>query len=71
MNGWVLAMRCPDATLAPMIQSGLEAEGIPSVLLNKQDSSYVGMAFASRPVEIWVQESHAEHAEAWLNSLEG
>jgi hypothetical protein len=71
MNGWVLVMQCPDATMAPLFQGGLEAEGIPTVLLNKQDSSYVGMCFATRPVEIWVHESHAEQAEAWLNSLEG
>jgi hypothetical protein len=70
MKGWVLAMRCPDANLAPLIQGGLESEGIPSVLLNKQDSSYVGMAFASRPVEVWVPEAHAEQAEAWLKSLD-
>jgi hypothetical protein len=71
MNGWVLAMRCPDANLAPLIQGGLESEGIPAVVMNKQDSSYVGMSFATRPVEIWVPEAHAEQAQAWLNSLEG
>lgn len=70
MKGWVLAMRCPEANLAPLIQGGLESEGIPSVLLNKQDSSYVGMAFASRPVEVWVPVAHAEQAEAWLKSLD-
>ena len=71
MNGWVLAMRCPDANLAPLIQGGLESEGIPAVVMNKQDSSYVGMCFATRPVEIWVPEAHAEQAQVWLNSLEG
>ena len=70
MKGWVLATRCPDATMAPLIQGGLDAEGIPSVLLNKQDSSYVGMYFATRPVEIWVPDIHAEAASAWLNSME-
>ena len=69
MKGWVLAMRCPDANLAPIIQEGLGSEGIPSVILNKQDSSYVGMAFASRPVEVWVPVTHAKQAEDWLNSL--
>ena len=71
MNGWVLVMKCPDANMAPLIQGGLEAEGIPAVLMNKQDSSYAGMCFATRPVEIWVPESQAEQAQAWLNSLEG
>ena len=56
--------------MAPLIQGGLDAEGIPSVLLNKQDSSYVGMCFAVRPVEIWVPEGHADAAEKWLQSLE-
>ena len=54
MKGWMLVTRCPDATMAPLIQGGLEAEGIPCVVMNKQDSSYVGMCFAVRPVEIWV-----------------
>ena len=71
MKGWVLATRCQDATMAPLIQGGLDSVGIPSVLLNKRDSSYVGMAFASRPLEIWVPEVHAEDAQAWLKSLEG
>lgn len=71
MNGWVLVMKCPDANMAPLIQGGLESEGIPAVVMNKQDSSYVGMSFATRPVEIWVPETHAEQAQAWLNSLEG
>ena len=70
MKGWVLAMRCPDANLAPLIQEGLGSEGIPSVILNKQDSSYVGMCFAVRPVEIWVPEGHADAAEKWLQSLD-
>jgi hypothetical protein len=56
--------------MAPLIQGGLDAEGIPSVLLNKQDSSYVGMCFAVRPVEIWVPEGHADAAEKWLQSLD-
>ena len=38
MKGWVLVTRCPDATMAPLIQGGLEAEGIPCVVMNKQDS---------------------------------
>jgi len=63
-------MKCPDANMAPLIQGGLEAEGIPAVVMNKQDSSYVGMCFAIRPVEIWVPEAHGEQAQAWLNSLE-
>ena len=70
MKGWVLATRCLDATMAPLIQGGLDAEGIPSVLLNQQDSSYVGMCFAVRPVEIWVPEGHADAAEKWLQSLD-
>jgi hypothetical protein len=71
MNGWVLVMQCPDANMAPLIQGGLESEGIPSVLMNKQDSSYVGMAFATGPVEVWVPETHADQAAAWFKSLEG
>ena len=71
MKGWVLVTRCPDATMAPLIQGGLESEGIPAVVMNKQDSSYVGMCFAVRPVEIWVPEAHAIAAEAWLKSMEG
>ena len=54
-----------------MLQSGLEAQGIPSVLLNKQDSSYVGMCFATRPVEIWVPEGQMEEAKAWLEAPKG
>jgi len=56
--------------MAPLVQGGLESHGIPSVVMNKQDSSYVGMCFATRPVEIWVPEVHAEAASAWLNSME-
>ena len=59
MKGWVLPDR-HDANMAPVIQGGLEAEGIPTVLMNKQDSSYVGIA--TRPVEIWVPESHSKQA---------
>ena len=65
MKGWVLAKTCPDANLAPLLQSGMEAADSP-VLVNKQDSSYVGMAFASRPVELWVPEERAEEAAEWL-----
>ncbi len=70
MKGWVLAMHCHDANMATVIQGGLEAEGIPVVLMNKQDSSYVGMCFATRPVEIWVPESHGEQAKVWLQNLQ-
>ena len=70
MKGWALAMHCHDANMAQVIQGGLEAEGIPAVLMNKQDSSYVGMCFATRPVEIWVPESHSEQARAWLQNLQ-
>ena len=70
MKGWVLATTCPDANLAPLLQSGLEVAGIPAVVVNKQDSSYVGMCFAVRPVEIWVPEGHADAAEKWLQSLD-
>ena len=42
-----------------------------AVLLNKQDSSYVGMCFATRPVEIWVPEGQMEEAKAWLEAPEG
>ena len=69
MKGWVLAMHCHDANMAPVIQGSLEAEGIPAVLMNKQDSSYVGMCFATRPVEIWVPESHSEQAKDWLLNI--
>ena len=69
MKGWVLATTCPDANLAPLLQSGLEAAGIPAVVVNKQDSSYVGMCFATRPVEIWVPESHSEQAKDWLLNI--
>lgn len=71
MKGWVLATTCPDANFAPMLQSGMESAGIPTVLMNRQDSSYVGMAFASRPLEIWVPKEHAEEAANWLNALDG
>ena len=70
MKGWVLAMHCLDANMAPVIQGGLEAEGIPVVLMNKQDSSYVGMCFATRPVEIWVPESNSEQAKTWLQNIQ-
>ena len=71
MKGWVLATTCPDANLAPLHQSGMEAAGIPAVVVTNQDSRDVGMCFATRPVEIWVPEEHAEPAAAWLNALEG
>lgn len=71
MRGWVLVKTCPDANLAPLLQSGMESAGIPTVVVNKQDSSYVGMAFASRPVELWVPEERAEEAAEWLYTLEG
>ena len=70
MKGWVLATRCPDAAMVPMVQGGLKSEGIPSVVMNRQDSSYVGMCFAGHPVEIWVPEAHATAAEAWLKAME-
>ena len=70
MKGWKLAVQCHDAGMAPLLQSGLEAQGIPSVLLNKQDSSYVGMCFATRPVEICVPEGKMEEAKAWLEAPE-
>ena len=70
MKGWVLVKHCHDANMAPVIQGGLEAEGIPAVLMNKQDSSYVGMCFATRPVEIWVPESHNEQAKVWLQNIQ-
>ena len=70
MNGWVLITHCHDANMAPLVQGGLDSQGIPSVVMNKQDSSYVGMCFATRPVEIWVPDVHAEAASAWLNSME-
>ena len=70
MKGWVLVMLCHNANMAQVIQGGLEAEGIPVVLMNKQDSSYVGMCFATRPLEIWVPESRGEEAKTCLQSLQ-
>lgn len=70
MKGWVLVMHCHNANMAQVIQGGLEAEGIPVVLMNKQDSSYVGMCFATRPLEIWVPESRGEEAKTCLQSLQ-
>lgn len=70
MKGWVLAMHCHNANMAQVIQGAVEAEDIPVVLMNKQDSSYVGMCFATRPVEIWVPESHEEQAKTCLQALQ-
>ena len=68
MNGWTLVMRCADASMAPLVQSRLEAQGIESILLNKQDSSYVGVPFASPAIEIWVPEEQATSAQEVLQS---
>ena len=32
MNGWVLITHCHDANMAPLVQGGLESQGIPSVV---------------------------------------
>ena len=70
MKGWALVMRCADANMAPLVQSRLEAQGIESILLNKQDSSYVGIPFASAAIEIWVPEEQAASAKDELETLD-
>jgi hypothetical protein len=59
-------MELPVAEMAPVVQAKLNVNGIPSVVLNRQDSSYVGMSFAMKPVEVLVPEEHVEAAKTCL-----
>ncbi|MDA0728504.1 MAG: DUF2007 domain-containing protein [Bacteroidetes bacterium] len=62
MRGWISVMELPVSEMAPVVQAKLDDHGIPSVVLNRQDSSYVGMSFAMKPVEVLVPEEHVEAA---------
>lgn len=62
---WILLYSAGKPFQAEIIKEMLEENGIPAIVINKQDSSYlIGEA------EIFVHESNREKAVQLINSLE-
>jgi len=65
MNDWVRIFATTDPGLAAIYKGRLEENGIPAVILNKQDSSYVFLG----KVEIHVPADCVAEAEALIEEL--
>lgn len=65
MENWHLLLRTRDLPKAEILKGMLEEDGIPVMLLNKQDSMYVFMG----EIEIYVPLPFREKAEALLAAV--
>ena len=59
---WVCVRKTTNKFEAEAMRGNLESAGIPCVILNKQDSSYLAFGY----VEVHVPESRLEEAEQTL-----
>ncbi len=60
---WICVYKSSSHFDAAAVQGNLESAGIPTVLLNKQDSSYLSFGY----VEVHVQAEHEQDAKAIIN----
>ncbi|PCJ80182.1 MAG: hypothetical protein COA49_09365 [Bacteroidetes bacterium] len=66
MIGWVTVFKDTLIVSVEIRKAVLEEAGIPCVVLNRQDSSYVGVGFANVEVELLVPEEYIEKAASLL-----
>jgi len=66
MIGWVTVFKDTLIVSVEIRKAVLEEAGIPCVVLNRQDSSYVGVGFANVEVELLVPEEYLEKAVSLL-----
>jgi hypothetical protein len=67
MENWIRIFSTTDPGKAAIYKGRLDENGIPAVILNKQDSSYVFLG----KVEIHVPADRKDEAEALLDEIEG
>lgn len=67
MKDWIRIYTTTDPGKAAIMKGSLEENGIPAVILNHQDSSFVFMG----KVEIHVQADRVAEAQALLTELYG
>ena len=66
MKDWVRIYASTDPGKAAIFKGNLEEQGIPAVILNKQDSSYVFLG----KVEIHVPAERAAEAKALVEEMD-
>ena len=66
MNGWVAVFSDSFAPGVEMRKQVLIDSEIPCVIMNRQDSSYSGVGFASMEVQLLVPEDFVKKAKALL-----
>jgi len=66
MNGWVVVFSDSFAPGVEMRKQILIDSEIPCVIMNRQDSSYSGVGFASMAVQLLVPEDFVENAKDLL-----
>ncbi len=64
-NKWVCVYKTGSKFEAEALCGNLENEGIPCVVLNKQDSSYLAFGY----VELHVPEERKQEALSFINQL--
>ena len=66
MNGWVAVFSDSFAPGVEMRKQILVDSEIPCVVMNRQDSSYSGVGFASMEVQLLVPKEFVEKAKSLL-----
>jgi len=66
MDGWVSVFSDSFAPVVEMRKQILANSEIPCVIMNRQDSSYSGVGFASVEVQLLVPENFVEKAKSLL-----
>jgi hypothetical protein len=66
MDGWVAVFSDSFAPGVEMRKQILANSEIPCVIMNRQDSSYSGVGFASVEVQLLVPENFVEKAKSLL-----
>jgi len=66
MTGWVVIFKDTSVASVEMRKAVLEEAGIPCVVLNRQDSSYIGVSFANVGIELLVPEEYLDRATTLL-----
>ena len=66
MKGWVSVFSDSFAPRVEMHKQILVDSDIPCVIMNRQDSSYSGVGFASMEVQLLVPEDFEDKAKALL-----
>jgi len=66
MDGWVAVFSDSFAPVVEMRKQILTDSEIPCVIMNRQDSSYSGVGFASLEVQLLVPKDFEEKAKSLL-----